>query len=585
MSEPLDLSVDLEKAFLPAWAQKPAADSSTSAKYAKYEGTEEAGRGSRRDGGRGFDRGPRRDSGGRPGFGGPQGFGGRPGGAPGGGGRGPRPGFGPRPGGPQPVTGSAPDLRWDPTQAPPRDGRGPRRDDRRDGPPEQLIPVEVDLRPDPAGVASLGRQIKLSGRAYPLMEVAGLVVQKPDRYEVTFRVLRGNEGKPLQRLYVCSLDDSVWLSEADARRHALKAHFDTFYETVKQACEPPKGVWTLVAVFDDVVLGPPNYHGYQEKLRNLHAQRAPRLPFEAFKSRVRIVKDEAAVKEWLEAQSHRLEYTALNVPEPKTLHSMTELETHFTETHAAGLVKEVNSWMLRREPNAPRLPEPLQRVLRVTMERERRFPIRTMTSLSGAFAQGGLQFFKRDKTVVHVAIARPHYLDLETTAVQPGIQRIIEFINANANATRKKLVEALAPSVVTAPAVPAESSPAPVAESAATPAPAPTVESTATEAAPAVVASTPAAPAPAAAAPEPSPEQQAILSDLHWLIHQGHVIEFANGALDTAKKPAPRPEPTPAAPRAPKAEKKDRPPKPRGRYVWDNVGLLPLPAAQPGLIG
>ena len=384
---------------------------------------------------------------------------------------------------------------------------------------------------------------------------------------------------------MCSLDDSVWLSEADARRHALKAHFDTFYETVKQACEPPKGVWTLVAVFDDVVLGPPNYHGYQEKLRNLHAQRAPRLPFEAFKSRVRIVKDEAAVKEWLEAQSHRLEYTALNVPEPKTLHSMTEVETHFTETHAAGLVKEVNSWMLRREPNAPRLPEPLQRVLRVTMERERRFPIRTMTSLSGAFAQGGLQFFKRDKTVVHVAIARPHYLDLETTAVQPGIQRIIEFINANANATRKKLVEALAPSVVTAPAGPAESSPAPVAESASTPAPAPTVESTATEAAPAAVASTPPAPVPAAAAPEPSPEQQAILSDLHWLIHQGHVIEFANGALDTAKKPAPRPEPTPAAPRAPKAEKKDRPPKPRGRYVWDNVGLLPLPAAQPGLIG
>src|SRR5207247_3029193 len=30
-------------------------------------------------------------------------------------------------------------------------------------------------------------------------------------------------------------------------------------------------------------------------------------------------------------------------------------------------------------------------------------------------------------------------------------------------------------------------------------------------------------------------------SDLHWLIHQGHVIEFANGTLETAKKPLPRP--------------------------------------------
>jgi hypothetical protein len=28
---------------------------------------------------------------------------------------------------------------------------------------------------------------------------------------------------------------------------------------------------------------------------------------------------------------------------------------------------------------------------------------------------------------------------------------------------------------------------------------------------------------------------------LHWLIHQGHVIEFANGVLETAKKPLPKP--------------------------------------------
>jgi hypothetical protein len=570
MSEPLDLSIDLEKAFLPAWAQKPAGDT---AKYAKYEGSEEATRGPRREGPRSFDRGPRREGGGpRPGFGprrdGPssQGFS-----------RGPRPGFNPRAGGPNAanygaVGGENTGLKWDPTQQ--RPNRGPRRDDRREAPPEPLIPVEVDLRPDPAGVMSLARQIKLSGRAYPLMEVAGLVVQKPDRYEITFRVMRGNEGKPLQPLYVCSLDDSVWLSEADARRHALHAHFDTFYQTAKQPCDPPKGVWTLVAVFDDVVLGPPNYHGYQEKLREVHAQRAPRLPFEHFKTRVRIVKDEAAVKAWVEGQSHRLEYTTLNVPEPKTLVSQADVEAHFAETHAAALVKEVSSWMLRREPNAPRLPEPLHRVLRVTMDRERRFPIKTMTALSGAFAHAGLQFFKRDKTVVHVAVARPHYLDLETTAVQAGIKNIIEFINQNANATRKKLVEALAPTPPTPPAAPA-------------PEPAPT-EATATPAgegnAPASE-STPAAVPAAPVVPAPTPEQQAILGDLHWLIHQGHVMEFANGMLDTAKKPAPRPEPPPAPPRAPKVERKDRPPRPRGRYVSDNVGLLPLPAANPALVG
>jgi len=457
-------------------------------------------------------------------------------------------------------------LKWDPTQ---QNQGGPRRefrrDDRRDA-PEPLIPVDIELRPDPAGVNSLARQIKLGGRAYPLLEVAGLVIQKPDRYEITFRVIRGKDGQPMQRLFGCSLDDSVWLSEAEAWQHALDAHFDTFYLTQKQLCDPPKGVWTLVAMFDEIVLGPPNYHGYQERLREVHSQRAPRMPFDYFKNRVRIVKDEAAVKQWVESQSNRLEYTTLNVPEAQSLGSITEVEAHFKAVHAPNLVKEVNSSMLKRTPNAPRLPEPLLRLLRVTLDRERRFPIRTMTALSSAFAQAGLQFFKRDKTVVHVSVARPHYLDLETIAVQPGLKRIIEFINTNPATTRKKLLEAIAPTP--APVIPA----APVAEA--------PVDSAATPAAEGTVA-----PAAASTDSGPTAEQQELLSNLHWLIHQGHVIEFANGPLETAKKPAPRPEPAPIAPRAPKAEKKDRPLRPRGRYVFDNTGLLPIPAAQPALIG
>jgi hypothetical protein len=40
---------------------------------------------------------------------------------------------------------------------------------------------------------------------------------------------------------------------------------------------------------------------------------------------------------------------------------------------------------------------------------------------------------------------------------------------------------------------------------------------------------------------EPTPEQTAVIGDLHWLVHQGHVIEFADGRMDTAKKPLPRP--------------------------------------------
>ncbi len=593
MSEPSELSLDLEKAFLPAWAQQP----NDAARYAKYEGTEGAGE---RRGPRSFgDRPPRPGGpGGRPGFGGPRpggpggpggrpGFGGpRPGGP---GGPGGRPGFGgPRPGGPRPggPGGEGTGLKWDPSAA--QAQRGPRRNDRRDFEPEPLIPIDVELRPEPAGVNSLGRQIKLSGRAYPLLEVAGLVIQKPDRYEITFRTIKGKDGKVLQPLFVCSLDDSVWLSEADAASHALKAHFDTFYQTEKLPCDPPKGVWTLVAQFEDTVLGPPNYHGYQEKLREVHAQRARGLPFEVFKSRVRIVKDEAIVKQWLDGQSSRLEYTAINVPEALKFGTLAEVEAHFRATHLTNVVKSVDSWQLKRDQAGPRLPEPLHRVLRVTLERERKFPIRTMTALSADFAKGGLQFFKRDKTVVHVAVARPHYLDLTTSYVSNNVRRIIEFIDANANASRKKLVEALAPTPEAPPVVPA-----PVMEAVVAPAPA-AEGAPATEAAPVVPV-----------APRATPEQQALLTDLHWLVHQGHVIEFANGKLETAKKPLPKPEPAPRPERAPKpapeakaeakadapaapsaaTEEPAAPTEPVAPAAADDTGLLPVPSPNPGLAG
>jgi hypothetical protein len=417
---------------------------------------------------------------------------------------------------------------------------------------EPLIPVEVIITPDSNGVQSLVRQIRISGRAFPLFEVAGLVIQKPDRYDVALRVQKGKDGKPLQPLFACSLDDTLWLSEAEAARHILAKHFDTFYETNKIPCDPPKGTYTFVAQcgMSGEVLGPPNYHGYQDRLRELHAQRYRRMPFEGYKARVRIVKDEEVVKQWIESQSFKFEFTALNVPDPITFDSKEAVEKHFNDTHLPNLVKAIEMQGIPKE-SIPLLPAPLQTLLRVTMDKERRFPLRTATALSTAFAQSGLQFFKRDKTIVHVSIARPHFLDLENQVVSEGVKRILAFLETTEKPTRKKLVEALAP--LPADSAPkAEATPAPAPAAAPAAAPAPSTEG-ASESGPAnaegVAASDAATPAPVPApaaeapatppAPETTPERSALLTDLHWLIHQGHVIEFANGIMELAKRPFP----------------------------------------------
>ena len=430
--------------------------------------------------------------------------------------------------------------------------------------------------PDDKGVESLARQIRMTGRAYPLFDIAQLILQKPERQQVRFDVKKNAEGKPVQPLFLCALDETLWLSEEEASAHILGRHFATLYQAERTATEPPRGTYTFVAQcgLSGAVLGPPNYHDYQTQLHKLHSERFSRMPFEAFKARVRIVKDEAVVKKWIEDHSFKTEYICLNVPEARKLASREELNQHFREVHLANLVKSVDSHTLSglaaRQLRSPGL----QRALRVISEEQRRFPLQVATILSQQFASHGLQFFKVNRTVTHVSVARPRYLDLDATPASEGIKRIVQFINSTPKCTRRKLLETLAPTPA----------PAPV------PAPVKPPEASGAPAEPAAVATPP-------PAPEAAPEQTALASDLHWLIHEGHVIEFANGVLETAKKPLPRPPkperapaPAPAAAVAVAAGEAAPPPETPAAGVVESApaeppatvpepGVMPVPTA------
>jgi len=419
--------------------------------------------------------------------------------------------------------------------------------------PEPLPEIQVSFTSDDHGVDMLAKQIRITGRAFPLFDIAQLILAKPERHCVTLSIKKKPDGTPVQPLLLCALDDTLWLSEDDAVRHVLDKHFSTFYQAERIKIDPPKGVYTFVAQcgISGVILGPPNYHDYQNQLRKLHAERFARMPFEAFKSRVKIVKDEEVVKKWVEEQSWKTEYLCLNLAEATKLPNRDEVEKHFRQVHMANIIKPVETHRLVGQASRDLRDRNLQRLIRQRWEEQKRFPLQLATVLSQQFASRGLQFFKVNKTVTHVAVARPHYLDLESTPVSDGVRRIVEFINATAKCTPRRLLDALAPRPpipIAAPPAPAPAAPAPAPENADAGVPAGETEGQGPTATPATDAP---APAPAALpVPETTPEMAAVLTDLHWLIHQGHVIEFANGVLETAKKPLPkppRPEPKPAA--------------------------------------
>ena len=503
MSTASELDLNLENLFQPAWAQ----GKSEANKFAKFTGNEGVKPERSYSSKPGERRAPRREGGG--GFGG---GGERRGGPPRGGSK-----FGDRPGG---------GFRG-----------GDRRDDRREerpAPPAPLPEFNVAFIPEERGVEQLARQIKVTGRAYPLFQIALLILDKAERYSVLLTRKKSEVAAP--PLFVCALDDSPWTNDEEAVAHVLKNHFGTFYQAERTATEPPKGVYTFVAQcgLSGAILGPPNYHDYQNQLRKLHAEKFSRMPFDMFKSRVRIVKEEAVVKKWIEDQSFKTHYICLNVPEPLTLPTLEEVEKHFRATHKDSIIKPVETLTVAGLASRSLRCSGLQRLIRQEWEHQKFFPLPIATKLSQQFAHHGLAFFKVNKTVTHVSVARPQFLDLETTPVSENIKRIVEFINANAKCTRRKLIEALAPTPKIAPApvteIPVAPSTAAEGEGASAPAPAQPAKPVET------------------AAPEATPEQTAVLVDLHWLIHQGAVLEFADGRMETAKKPAPKPvKPKPAA--------------------------------------
>lgn len=485
MSTEPDNELNLDSLFQPDWAKSNPSKN----QYANFQG-EDPSRSRNRD----FqDRPPRRDrpspprakSEGRP--------------AQGGGGQ--------RPG---------PHRQEQPGSHAPRDDRNQRehREPQRELP---TLELRVEFLPDERGLESLSKQIRLHGRAYPLFQISQLILDRAERHSVVVSTIKRPDGKPVQPLFLCQPDQSIWLSEEAASDHALKISFTQYYAAEKTVIDAPKGNFTFVAQcgFSGALIGPPNYHGYHNSLLKIHTERFSRMPFEAYKARIRIVRDEAVVKQWIDDISSRIEYNCLQIEPAERLKSRAETEAHFRQHHLSKLVASVDRHVYAGPASrALREPAALEQLIRYNYEQNWRFPIQLSTHLSRAFTNYGLHFFKVNKTVVHVSVARPHHLDLSATPVSESVRLLVEFIEAHPQCTRRQILEALAG------VAPAAVSP-------------PVTDATAPQ--------------------HPTPAQTLVMTDLHWLVHQGHVIEFASGHIETAKKPRPKTEPAAPAAKTPKA--------------------------------
>lgn len=353
---------------------------------------------------------------------------------------------------------------------------------------------ELRFAPEPRGMDGLVRQIRSSALAYSLFDLAQLILERPERYLAVF-TKKASFATPLIQ---AQADQSLWLEQGEAITHLLSRHLDVYYRTESIAVDPPKGNYAFVAVcgLSQTVLGPPNHHDYQATLRKVHAEKFGHLSFEAYKSRIHMVKEEAVIQQWKDSQTRKEVFHPLSASESDTsepLANLGDVERHFRRLHLASAVQEVAEsvslpGLVALQHSAPAV----KRLVREHWENLKRFPLPLAHLLGQEFHAKGLQIFKAHENITYVAIARPRFLDRQNTPLASGLGMILDYLETHPGESRDVQWKALLQ-----------------------------LRSGSVEAV--------------------TPEQESSLAkDLSWLLHEGYVTNYARKGLEITARPKSR---------------------------------------------
>ncbi len=380
--------------------------------------------------------------------------------------------------------------------------RGPRASGETDRGVPALEGWEIKFVPEPRGVEGLVKQIKSSAKAYGLFDLARLVLEKSPRYRIEFRRKDG------PALFQCVKDGTLWLNRADAARWILQAHLDSFYRRESVEVEAPKGDFPVIAQcgMSGVFLGPPNHHDYQLNLRKIHSERFANVPFDVYKARVRMLRDAESIEKWKTQQSTRDVFHPLAAPEgvePPALANRAEVEEHFSKTLADAEIMDPGTEFT--VPGSAAVNDSAPAVIEFTrreLDNLLRFPLPVAHVLGQEFQKSGLQIFKAHENITYVSVARPRPLDRAANPVSQSLSAILDYLESHPDEPRAAQWQALLAQV-------------PLPEDA-----------------------------------DPAARETSLLRDFYWLLHQGHVVDYASKGLEIPRR----------QPSAPRPQKKPKPP-------------------------
>ncbi len=412
-----------------------------------------------------------------------------------------------------------------------------RRHNRRDSRFAQSAPLprvaDVAIYPEDKRFAVLAKAMKNSSRTYVLFDIARIVLEKPERFMVVVtppqkKDKESKEENPPAPFYVSTPDGMPFLNESDAIAHVFKNHADKFFSAEDTEVEPPKGNFTMIAKcgFTGELLAPPNYHAYQQILRDHHAAHFPRMPFERFQSKIETVKEPEQINAWLEKMKKVTRYVVKDRAEgePEFLESESAAKNFLATNRKEQAVKEVRQARFSGSLLEPMPMGPLRSAIVHEIMYQRKFPLKTANNLRGKLRYLGFTLYKKGANGVSLVCGVKRKFRTPESVFSETIQRIFDFLDKNPGTP---LIELPAKMFGIEPKAKSD---APAKETKE----APVATETATEAAPEApkeeTALTPIEETPTRTSAEESQVKE-LFGTMRWLVNEGYVTEMSDGKL------------------------------------------------------
>jgi hypothetical protein len=377
-----------------------------------------------------------------------------------------------------------------------RSGPGMDRQDRQDRGPYDSPYFNVSFFPEDTSFNALVKTIRTSARTIELFEIARTVLGKPDRFVVVVSRKPKGPGAPEtapQPIFTSVPDGVPFETEEAAISYVMGTFLGNFFDRAEVEVDPPKGNFLVInkCGVTGELLGPPNYHRYNQMVQQHYAAKVTRIPFEAFRAQIQTVRDPEVVNQWLEKMKKVTRYT-LKAPvaegqAAQAFDSLEDARSHLLATARDSVVRPVENARFHGKVLDTMPRGEILMSIEGAYERQLRFPLDTANQLRGRLRREHFTIFKKGSKGVSYVCAVKRKFRIPGQAFGESIGSLISFIEEHPLVKASELA-----SKMLGISAPAEG---------------------------------------ATLAPEHLDKIMRMKGDLTWLVREGYVTEFIDGGL------------------------------------------------------